>query len=152
MSMAHGLEVRSPFLDPELARFALRLPDSLKVTRRGATKRVLRELARRSYDVDVAGARKQGFSIPVHSWLRGRARPLVEELLAPSSLAALPALDAGAVSRALDDHMSGRRSFGFELWGLAVLVSWHRRYIERRVELPSGRPEPDVVDLKAFAL
>ena len=45
MSMAHGLELRSPFLDPDLAEFALRLPAALKAGRTGATKRVLRELA-----------------------------------------------------------------------------------------------------------
>jgi asparagine synthase (glutamine-hydrolysing) len=151
MSMAHGLEIRSPFLDPELAEFALRLPDASKLSLRGPGKRVLRELAKRSYDVDVAGARKQGFSIPVHAWLRGPARPLVEDLLAPASLASLPALDPTAVSRAVADHMSGRRSFGFELWGLAVLVAWHRRYVQHRIETPADAPLPDVVDVKALA-
>jgi asparagine synthase (glutamine-hydrolysing) len=152
MSMAHGLEVRSPFLDPDLADFALRLPEGLKVSRRGETKRVLRELARRSYDVDVAGASKQGFSIPVHAWLRGEARPLVDDLLSAGSLASLPALDPVAVSRAVTDHMSGRRSYGFELWGLAVLSAWHRRYLQHRPEVPSGQPLPEVVEVAACAL
>jgi asparagine synthase (glutamine-hydrolysing) len=150
MSMAHGLEVRSPFLDPDLAEFALRLPSSLKVMRSGATKRVLRELARRSYDVDVADAPKQGFSIPVHAWLRGPARGLVEDLLSASSLSAMPVLDAAAVSAAVAAHMSGRRSYGFELWGLAVLAAWHRRYVQRRVAIPDG-PPPHLVEIGAAA-
>jgi asparagine synthase (glutamine-hydrolysing) len=141
MSMAHGLEVRSPLLEPELAEFALRLPARLKVSRasrRGATKRILRELAKRTYGVDVAGARKQGFSIPVHAWLRGPARPLVEDLLSPRSLAAIPALEPARVAAAVADHMAGRRSYGWELWGLAVLVAWHRTYIQQTVVLPTS--------------
>jgi asparagine synthase (glutamine-hydrolysing) len=149
--MAHGLEVRSPFLDPALADFALRLPAALKVTRHGATKRILRELAKRSYGVEVTGAQKQGFSIPVHAWLRGPGRPLVDDLLSPRSIASIPALDPDGVSAAVAEHMSGRRSYGFELWGLAVLVAWHRRYVQERFAVPGG-PAPRLVEIKASAV
>ncbi len=150
MSMAHGLEVRSPFLDPDLADFALRLPRSFKVSMTGRTKRVLRQLAARTYGVDVAGAPKQGFSIPVHAWLRSAARPLVDDLLSPRSLADIPALDARTVAAAVADHMNGRRSFGFELWGLMVLVAWHRRFVRDRFIVPPG-PAPRSVDITACA-
>ncbi len=150
MSMAHGLEVRSPFLEPRLAAFALSLPARLKATRTGATKRILRELAKRTYGVEVAGARKQGFSIPVHAWLRGPGRELVDDLLSPRSLASLPMLDAAAVGVAVGDHMSGRRSYGFELWGLAVLVAWHRRYVQAPMTVPET-PPPPAIDVKALA-
>jgi len=146
MSMAHGLEVRSPFLDPDLAEFALRLPASLKVSSTGVTKRVLRELARRTCGVEVAGAPKQGFSIPVHTWLRGPARPLVDDLLTAASLANIPILDARAINAVVRDHMAGRRSYGFELWGLMVLVAWHRRYVRDAITTPSG-PEPRSVEI-----
>ena len=86
MSMAHGLEVRAPFLDADLAEFALRLPARLKAGRVGHGKRILRALAERTYGVNLSRAKKQGFSIPVHEWLRGPARPLIDDLLSPSSL------------------------------------------------------------------
>jgi asparagine synthase (glutamine-hydrolysing) len=149
MSMAHGLEVRSPFLDPDLAEFALRLPATLKVSR-GTTKRILRQLAARTYGADVSGARKQGFSIPVHAWLRGPARPLVADLLAPASVADVPGLEARAIAAVVNDHMTGRRSYGFELWGLMVLVAWHRRYIRGRVVAPPG-PVPRTLEFAACA-
>ncbi|PYR38469.1 MAG: asparagine synthase (glutamine-hydrolyzing) [Acidobacteria bacterium] len=143
MSMAHGLEVRSPFLDRELATFALRLPAGLKVTRWGVTKRVLRELATRKYNVAVGVGAKQGFSIPVHAWLRGRARPLVEDLLSPSSVSSIPFIDPRGVAGAVADHMAGRRSYGFELWGLAVLAAWHRTFVASPIAVPDGpRPRP----------
>jgi asparagine synthase (glutamine-hydrolysing) len=126
MSMAHGLEVRSPFLDADLAEFALSLPASMKCGRTGPTKRILRVLARKRYGERRARASKQGFSIPVHAWLRGPARDLVIDLLSPASVATLDLIDASAVSRAVDAHLSGARSYGFELWGLMVLMAWYR--------------------------
>ena len=46
----------------------------------------------------LSRAKKQGFSIPVHEWLRGPARPLVDDLLSPSSLSAVPELNAPAIA------------------------------------------------------
>ena len=79
----------------------------------------------------MATAAKQGFSIPVHEWLRGPARPLVDDLLSPSSVAACALLEGPIVARAVADHLSGQRALGWELWGLMVLVAWHRQQIQR---------------------
>jgi asparagine synthase (glutamine-hydrolysing) len=148
MSMAHGLEVRAPFLDPDLAEFALRLPEAMKLPWFGAGKRVLRRLAERTYGAEVSNAAKQGFSIPVHAWLRGPARPLVEDLLSEKALSDIPRLDAAAVRAAVADHMTGRRSYGFELWGLMVLSAWHRRFIRAAYPIPAG-PAPREVHIAA---
>ena len=125
MSMAHGLEVRAPLLSPALAAFALALPDRLKCGVTGPPKRLLRRLARRRCGTGVATAAKQGFSIPIHGWLRGPARGQVEELLCESRLAAIGGLDVRAVRQVVAQHMSGRRSYGWELWGLMILSAWH---------------------------
>jgi asparagine synthase (glutamine-hydrolysing) len=141
MSMAHGLEVRAPFLDADLAEFALRLPARLKAGRTGRGKRVLRALAEKSYGVNLSRAAKQGFSIPVHEWLRGPARSLMDDLLSPASLSAIPQLNAPAIAAVVKDHVSGRRAYGWELWGLMVLAAWHRQQIQRRpVRRAAARP------------
>ena len=145
MSMAHGLEVRAPFLEPTLAEFALRLPDRLKTSLRGPSKRLLREATQRSCGRRIARAGKQGFSIPIHTWLRGPAKELVQDLLGERSIKRLAFLDSAQVTRVVQDHMSGRRSFGFELWGLMVLVAWHRCRVEH-VPRPS-RPSDEVKHL-----
>jgi len=145
MSMAHGLEVRSPFLDVDLAEFALTLPAVLKAGRTGPGKRILRALAEQTYGVDLAGAKKQGFSIPVHEWLRGPARPLVDDLLSPASIAAVPMLNAPAIARVTAQHLSGQRAYGWELWGLMVLIAWHRRQIQaapRPLTRATAPPQP----------
>lgn len=93
-------------------------------------KRLFRELARRVYGPRVANAKKQGFSVPVHTWLRGRARALVGDLLSPASISAVPVLDPGAVSRVRDRFLGGEQ-LGFEIWGLLVLVAWYRARIAK---------------------
>jgi asparagine synthase (glutamine-hydrolysing) len=83
-SMRESLEVRVPMLDEELFAFALSLPHSLKV--RGRTgKRVLRGVAAKWLPPAVARKRKQGFNLPVDSWVgREFKRRFADTLLSPS--------------------------------------------------------------------
>lgn len=147
MSMAHGLEVRAPFLEPSLAEFALTLPDAMKISPRGTLKALLRTLARRRLGAEIADAPKQGFSIPIHAWLRGPGRTLIEDLLSESSLVSVGELEPARVRRAVADHLTGRQSLGWELWGLAVLVAWHRQYIQRSPVVPSARVAPTTIPI-----
>ena len=50
------------------------------------------------------------------------------------------------MSQVLEEHMSGRSDFGFEIWGLAVLAAWHRI----RVERPPDRPVESPVVERSF--
>jgi asparagine synthase (glutamine-hydrolysing) len=140
MSMAHGLEVRAPFLQPAVAELALGLPAPLRLARR-QTKRLLRELARRVYGSAVADAPKQGFSIPVHAWLRGPLRDMAEDLLSHAALDGIGTIDPAAVGAVWREHLSGARSWGFEVWGLMVLSAWHRTRVARAPRPASG-PSP----------
>ena len=65
-------------------------------------------------------------------------------------MADVAGLDPRAIGAVVADHMSGRRSYGFELWGLMVLVAWHRHYVRQPVLIPSG-PLPREVDIVACA-
>jgi asparagine synthase (glutamine-hydrolysing) len=68
-SMAHGLELRSPLLDVDLASFCIALPSSLKLD--GERDRiVLREAFTRDWPPSVRARGKQGFGAPIHEWLR----------------------------------------------------------------------------------
>ena len=156
MTMAHGLEARAPFLVPSVAEYALRLPDRFKLARTGPPKRILRHMANALYGARISRAKKQGFSIPVHQWLRGPARNLVEDLLSARSLADIGMLDSHEVDLVKESHMQGRAQCGFELWGLMVLAAWHRARIAstplpvrrelRRIALPAaGNGQPDAL-------
>ena len=149
MTMAHGLEARAPLLVPAVADLAFSLPDDLKITLAGQPKRLLRELVKRLYGPELARAPKKGFSIPVHDWLRGPARALANELLSPAEVRRTGVLSAEAVHDAWVKHLSGKAQLGFELWGLMVLVVWHRTRVAsqpassgsglRRVQIPLHR-------------
>ena len=147
MSMAHGLEVRSPFLDPDIAAFAMSLPSSMKMTLTGRTKPILRSLAKKLYGGAHARRVKQGFSIPIHSWLRGPARDLVLDLLAPGSIERLEVIDPEIVQRVVRDHFERKSSYGFELWGLMVLVAWHRSRIARSKTAAAPAPPPQRLEI-----
>lgn len=136
MTMAFGLEARAPLLFPPLADFALALPDHLKMPLFKKPKHTLRKLAERKLGRHVSEAKKQGFSIPIHRWLRDEARDLAEDLLSPTRLQALPFLDADEVIKAKDLHMSGKAQLGFELWGLMTLVAWYHARILRKAPHP----------------
>jgi asparagine synthase (glutamine-hydrolysing) len=131
MTMAHGLEARAPFLIPEVAEFGLALPDRLKVTTFSRGKRILRRLATDLYGREIGTARKQGFSIPVHQWIRGPMRDVAEDLLSRASLERVGVIDVNEALNAKAAHMERRTQLGFELWGLMVLVAWHRARLER---------------------
>lgn len=68
-SMAHGLELRAPFLDVDLASFCISMPQRLKI-RHGTTKLLLREAYAESWPPELRRRGKQGFHAPRNDWLR----------------------------------------------------------------------------------
>lgn len=117
MSMAHGLEVRTPLLDHRFVEWSARLPASLKL-RSGQGKFILKQAMRTRLPASIIDRRKQGFSLPASRWFRG---PLHERLRARLTTGALPdcgLFDMSFVTRALSEHRSGRTDHGACLWSL----------------------------------
>jgi asparagine synthase (glutamine-hydrolysing) len=79
MLMAHGLEGRTPFLDPEVAAFAFNLPDNLK-TRGKFGKYILRAWLEKNCPAAEPWAKKKGFTVPVTTWIAPRAAELAQSL------------------------------------------------------------------------
>ncbi|WP_334164476.1 asparagine synthase (glutamine-hydrolyzing) [Phenylobacterium sp.] len=77
--MAHGLEGRTPFLDPEVAAFAFPLPDRFKVRGRYG-KWLLRKWLEGACPAAEPWARKQGFTVPVEAWIAPRAADIAPRL------------------------------------------------------------------------
>jgi len=124
VTMRHGLESRAPFLNPSVAEFGVALSPGEKVVLNGKPKRILRALAERTFPKEITGAKKQGFSIPVHDWLRGEMRDALEAYLSRERLRLLPFLDADAVVAHKERHIAKVCDLGFELWGLMSLSAW----------------------------
>ena len=144
MTMAHGLESRAPLLNPEVADLGLSLPSHLRSHWRHGQKVALRRLCKRHFGAEHARLPKQGFSIPIHRWLRQRGQKLLTELLDRNRVSAIPVLEPAAVEAAVKAHLSGQRALGWELWGLMVLVVW---YETRVISPPRLSQLPDADDL-----
>ncbi len=123
MSMAHGLEVRCPLLDPRIVDFAGTLPASLKLGG-GEGKRLLRQVAARRLPRRVATAPKQGFSIPAAAWLRGPLVPAFESRVLPRDAAINEWVEPAAVRAIWREHQSGARDHSVPLWALMCLATW----------------------------
>jgi asparagine synthase (glutamine-hydrolysing) len=122
--MAHAVEGRTPFLDPEMAAFAFALPDSLKLHRRWG-KWIVRSWLDHVLPQALAFAPKQGFSVPVQSWIAtegARLGPLVAATHAIREIA-----EPKAVVKLFEKAADKRR--GFAAWTLLFYVLWHRRHM-----------------------
>jgi asparagine synthase (glutamine-hydrolysing) len=119
-AMAHSLETRVPFLDIDVVRFALSLPDDIKMAgnrRKGVLKAVLdRHVPQRLWDRP-----KQGFGIPVDRWLRGPFRELASDLFSTETLRSAGVLDPDLVQRFWGDFLNGNKRLKTLLWSLLVL-------------------------------
>jgi asparagine synthase (glutamine-hydrolysing) len=116
--MAHGLEGRTPFLDPQVAAFAWPLPDRFKV-RGGYGKWLLRRWLERACPAAEPWAKKQGFTVPVDAWIGPRAADIAERIgrLAP-------------VRRVVGDTAAARMQAGGQRWPLLFFAVWALIHLE----------------------
>ncbi len=124
-SMAHGLELRSPFLDTALMEFAAGLPDRMR--RRGGT---LKWLLKTAFP-DMLPARirtrsKWGFGVPLPQWFRTDWRPLFEARVLAKDARIGSWVDPEPVARLWAEHQGGTVDHGHALWALLTLETWLR--------------------------
>lgn len=126
MSMAHGLEVRSPFLDRDLLDLAARLPPAMKV--RGlARKRVLVAAVADMLPPEILRRRKRGFGVPLDRWFRGELRDYVNTTLGAADSRVRVHVGGDLLDAVIGEHLSGARNRGQVLWLLLTLEVWLRR-------------------------
>jgi asparagine synthase (glutamine-hydrolysing) len=125
-AMAHGLEVRPPFLDNELIDWAFRLPSSLKL-RGGRGKYLLKLAGRDRLPSEILHRRKKGFGIPLGRWLRVALQPRLNAVLDDSPLWSDGMLSRATLRTWRDRHIDGRGDYSRPLWALLVLDHWARR-------------------------
>lgn len=129
MSMAHGLEVRVPFLDRRIMDFAGRLaPALISSNCLVKPKKFLRAaVSRLGCPPEIAKRRKTGFNVPAASLLRNELRPLAAQLFERRADAFAPYLDPGEVTATWQSHRDGRADHGYLLWALLTLGLWWRQ-------------------------
>lgn len=126
-SMASGLEVRVPFLDPEVFHTAWRIPNDIKL-KDGQGKWVLRKLLCKHVPRELIDRPKMGFAVPLNDWLRGPLREWAEDLLSVTSLKDLPMLDVIEIRRLWGQHIARKGHYAQQLWSVLQLIAWYRHW------------------------
>jgi asparagine synthase (glutamine-hydrolysing) len=126
MSMAHGLEVRSPFLDTDLVAFGLSLPSWNKAIGL-SLKRVLKKTMASRLPAQVLHRPKRGFGVPLDRWFRTDLRPYLHSSLGSSNARVRAHLEPTAVDALLAEHDTGVADHGHTLWTLLTL----ERFLQR---------------------
>jgi len=151
LSMAHSLETRLPFLDNDLADFALRLSARTKLEgldrevpsvdenepgkqvlyerRRSDGKVVLRKAMSRVIPDDVTARAKQGFSAPDASWFRGESVDYVTSLLTAPNARINEVIQPSFVRTTLEEHRSGAHNRRLLIWSLLSFEWWLRTFL-----------------------
>lgn len=127
MSMAHGLEVRAPFLDHRLCELMNRVAFSAKLDG-GRQKFILRRAMERYLPTDFLWRPKQGFRVPLAHWFKDDlAGFLRARLLAPRALihAAIP---RPVIETMLGEHARGARDWSGALWALLMFELWAQSF------------------------
>jgi asparagine synthase (glutamine-hydrolysing) len=147
-TMASSLEGREPFLDHRLVEFALRLPLAM---RRGALgpKHLVRKVLYKMVPREILERPKQGFGIPLASWLRGELAPLIHEYLAPARVREQGIFDPELVARAVRNFREGGpgndRLDMQKLWYLISFQLWHQRWMTGLERHDQGTPHARAV-------
>jgi len=129
MSMAHGLEARSPFLDHELVEFLAKVPARIKV-QNNQPKHLMRKLAANYLPAPILRRGKQGFMLPIAYWFRTDLFPVVTQMLDQSYFVKAGWFKKENIHRLLDEHRNHRYDHHVRLWMLLTLELWHQLYIQ----------------------
>jgi asparagine synthase (glutamine-hydrolysing) len=129
MSMATSLETRAPFLDTDVMELAFSMPGHLKI-RQGERKHVLKRAMSDLLPESVLTRPKEGFSIPMKTWLRREWAPMMQDLLGPEQIRRRGWFEPAEVTRRVDEHLAGTDNHAHQLFSLMVLERWARSFLD----------------------
>lgn len=129
MTMANSLELRVPFLDPEVFEVAEGLPYDEKIAH-GTTKYALRKALEQIVPPHVLHRKKLGFPVPIRHWLAtGQMYDWAHEVITQSQTDHL--LNKSVILAMLDEHREGVVDNSRRLWTLVIFMVWYAIFVER---------------------
>lgn len=131
-AMRHGVEVRVPFLDPDLVDFSTSIPPDRKV-RGSRAKWLFKQSMKGILPADIIWRPKVGFGGPLNRWLRGPMKPWLDRQLA--SPMATMMFDVAETRNLVDRFSAGSDEVGYTLFALATAIAWYRSVQEQHRQL-----------------
>jgi asparagine synthase (glutamine-hydrolysing) len=129
LSMAHGIELRPPFLDAHLLAYAFALPASDRI-HRGTQKYILREGLRDIVPPSVLDRPKQQVQTPQREWFRETLGPAILEVLEDGAFWQRGWVDRERGRLALNQYFAGNGDNSFFIWQWVNLELWAREFID----------------------
>jgi asparagine synthase (glutamine-hydrolysing) len=128
-SMAHGVEVRVPYIDNEIIDFAATIPPQLKL--RGNTRKwILKEALEPMLPREVVHRRKAGFGAPIRTWVARDLQPMIADLLSVDRLRRRGIFRPEGVQQVLKRNASGREDFAYLIYFLISFELWCESFLE----------------------
>ena len=122
-AMSFSLETRVPFLDKRVIEMASNIPlNSMIHDKKG--KLPLRNILKKYIPDELVDRPKQGFGIPIDSWLRGPLRGWAESLLDKKKLEDSLYFDSSLIRKKWDEHLSQKHNWHSPLWNVLMLQAW----------------------------
>ncbi|ALO36464.1 asparagine synthetase B [Colwellia sp. MT41] len=119
-SMAHGLEVRVPFLDHQFIEWAFKVPSSANLYK-GEGKAALKKQLESHVPHDNLYRKKMGFSVPLAEWLRGPLKDKLRSLITSEAFMATGIFQSEKINIMLEDHLANKKNHADSLWTLMML-------------------------------
>lgn len=127
LSMAHSVEIRSPFLDYRLVEFVATIPGNMKI-KNGNVKDVLKKTVEPLLPAGITRRPKEGFVLPVFDWMVGKLKDYSMDVLSEKRLRKHNLLNIGVVKSILNDYYSGNKRLAVKVWNLMMFQAWWERY------------------------
>ncbi|HZQ55416.1 MAG TPA: asparagine synthase (glutamine-hydrolyzing) [Bryobacteraceae bacterium] len=131
-AMSVALEGRVPLLDHRIIELSWSLPARMRI-HHSKPKLMLRNVLYRYVPRELIDRPKMGFSVPLGQWLRSELRPWAESLLSEARLAREGLLNPACIRKKWEEHVSGERDYGHQIWSILMLQEWLSQMHSQRV-------------------
>ncbi|MCX8083992.1 MAG: asparagine synthase (glutamine-hydrolyzing) [Calditerrivibrio sp.] len=127
LSMAHSVEIRSPFLDYRLVEFVATIPGEMKI-KNGNVKDILKKAVEPLLPHGITKRPKEGFVLPIFDWMVDKLRDYTKDILSYNRLKKHDLLNVNYINELLNQYHSGNKAFAGRVWNLMMFQVWWERY------------------------
>ncbi|MEA2036313.1 MAG: asparagine synthase (glutamine-hydrolyzing) [Nanoarchaeota archaeon] len=129
-TMAHALEARVPFLDPNMVNLSSQIPSNLKI-RLNKEKYILRKAMKKAVPKKIYTRKKHGFNVPIHKWLSEDLKDISLGLLSEKSMKKRGMFNYRYIEKMFNNYNKSKIYYSRQLWTLLNFEIWARIYLDK---------------------